>query len=346
MVPDCLRAALYSGVMPRIHFLNVGQGDCSTIEHATGHVTVIDVCNAYRPKRNEVSLLPLANRGVIDPFQQGQHPVNPIQYMRDRGIDKVFRFVLTHPDMDHMDGIKTFFEEFHPTNFWDTDNTCEKDDDFDDQYRFDEGDWEFYKKLRDGRPKANPTRLALHAGDAGPFYNRDTQGGEGGDGITILAPSRALVVKANECEEYNDSSYVLLYCTQGRKIIFAGDSHDNTWEHILATYPQLVRNVDLLIAPHHGRHSDRKYDFLDVLRPHVTLFGCAPLEHLRLEEWQNRDLSYASNNHAGSIVIDVRADNLSLLVSHRPFAQLYHQNPIYIPSLDAYYCSEFYRVAA
>jgi len=36
-------------------------------------------------------------------------PVNPIEYLRDRGISEVFRFILTHPEMDHMDGIKDFF---------------------------------------------------------------------------------------------------------------------------------------------------------------------------------------------------------------------------------------------
>ena len=32
--------------MPTVHFLNVKQGDCSVIQHASGHVTVIDVSNA------------------------------------------------------------------------------------------------------------------------------------------------------------------------------------------------------------------------------------------------------------------------------------------------------------
>lgn len=32
--------------MATIHFLNVKQGDCSVIKHNSGHVTVIDVCNA------------------------------------------------------------------------------------------------------------------------------------------------------------------------------------------------------------------------------------------------------------------------------------------------------------
>jgi beta-lactamase superfamily II metal-dependent hydrolase len=64
--------------------------------------------------------------------------------MLARGINSVFRFVCTHPDMDHLDGIKGFFAQFNPGNFWDTDNTKELEE-FDDG-RFDPDDWEFYTR--------------------------------------------------------------------------------------------------------------------------------------------------------------------------------------------------------
>ena len=34
--------------MPRVHFLNVNDGDCSIIEHLSGHITVIDVSAAEK----------------------------------------------------------------------------------------------------------------------------------------------------------------------------------------------------------------------------------------------------------------------------------------------------------
>ncbi|MDY4850730.1 MAG: hypothetical protein SO182_05815 [Paludibacteraceae bacterium] len=36
--------------MARIHFLNVKEGDCSIIQHENGHVTMIDVSNAFIPQ--------------------------------------------------------------------------------------------------------------------------------------------------------------------------------------------------------------------------------------------------------------------------------------------------------
>ena len=111
--------------MPTIHFLNVKDGDCSIIEHYSGHKTVIDVCNAkpVDPRREALMATEAkAERGISGNFQQKKYPVNPISYMRDHGINDIFRYVQTHPDMDHMDGIEALFDEFSPANFHDTAN--------------------------------------------------------------------------------------------------------------------------------------------------------------------------------------------------------------------------------
>ena len=44
-------------------------------------------------------------------------------------------------------------------------------------------------------------------------------------------------------------------------IVFGGDSHDATWDHILEHHRADVTDIDLLIAPHHGRKSGRSYEF-------------------------------------------------------------------------------------
>ena len=68
--------------MPTIHFLNVKQGDCSVIEHISGHVTVLDVCNA-KPSEAELekSVRQLAESGILGNFQQKKFPVSPIAYL-------------------------------------------------------------------------------------------------------------------------------------------------------------------------------------------------------------------------------------------------------------------------
>lgn len=35
--------------------------------------------------------------------------------LKDFGVSTIFRFILTHPDMDHMDGMKSLFDSFSST---------------------------------------------------------------------------------------------------------------------------------------------------------------------------------------------------------------------------------------
>lgn len=114
--------------MATIHFLNVNHGDCSVIQHNSDHVTVIDVCNAKPPQplaEEFTALRAKEERGTTGNFQQKKYPVNPISYLRKHDIKSIFRYIQTHPDMDHMDGIKSLFAAFYPANFWDTDNAKE-----------------------------------------------------------------------------------------------------------------------------------------------------------------------------------------------------------------------------
>lgn len=321
--------------MPTIHFLNVKEGDCSVVKHASGHVTVIDVSNAKPVDHvEEASLRALAksDRGVARNFRQKEYPVNPVGYLHEHDIWSVFRYVQTHPDMDHMDGIEAFFEAFEPTNFWDTDNEEEKE--FGPGAPYNEDDWLFYKKLRDSNRKSDPKRLTLDPSSRGEFYNRP----DGGDGLYVLAPTEELVDQANETGDYNQVSYVVLYSAAGgHRIVFGGDSHDDTWDYILENHEEDVTDIDLLIAPHHGRKSGRSYKFLDTLNPTLTFFGNARHEHLAYEAWNRRGLQKVTNNQANCMVVDVAASPMDLYVTHENFAKVVNPNTWYSSTFKAYY---------
>ncbi|MCU0660180.1 MAG: hypothetical protein MUD00_01005 [Candidatus Pacebacteria bacterium] len=327
------------------HFLNVKNGDCSIIQHPSGHVSVFDICNgsAIADEKN-YELKKIVREAVVETlsvsgnFNQKSLPVNPIRYLKEFGVDKVFRFILTHPDMDHMSGIKVLFDIFKPQNFWDTDNTCEKE--FEEGSPYDPEDWEFYKKMRDENPQSDPRRLVLYSGSRGHHYNHDENGKGGGDGLYILSPTKKLVEEGNDAEDYNDSSYVILYRSKGGKILLAGDSHDKTWDHILKNHSDDVKDIDVLIAPHHGRKSDRSYDFLDVLKPKLTLFGNADSEHLAYDAWNSRKLPFITNNQANCVVIDTNAQPMDVYVTNKKFAESYNEFTFYSDEFKAYFIDQ------
>ena len=325
--------------MATIHFLNVKEGDCSIVQHDSGRVTVIDVCNAKpstsSESQEERQLLKSASDSVGGNFNQKAYPVNPITYLQDHDVTSIFRYVQTHPDMDHMDGIKALFDEFPPENFWDTDNNKEIDTSSWNGSPYSKDDWECYKNLRDTDPDDNPKRLALLAGAEGQFWHC-----EGGDAITILAPTKDLVAKADDTNDYNTCSYVLLVEANGSKVVFGGDSHDDTWEYILDNFKNEVTDVDLLIAPHHGRDSDRSYEFLDVLTPTLTFFGNAPSQHLAYDAWYRRGLEYFTNNQANCMVVDASKKPMELYVTNEKFARKLNVLTYYSDQFQAWYAKE------
>lgn len=317
--------------MSKIHFLNVLEGDCNIIQHDSGRITVIDVSNASNDQdtlkeqavRNSGERKLMLSRtqvpvGKID-FQQKKTPDNPITYLKNLGIREIWRFIITHPDMDHLDGIRDLFQEFDIPHTWDTDNQKECDlENFGGGYNSE--DWEFYLKLRNGKV-AGTKRLTNYAGHEADFWTADD--------IKILSPTKRLVDDANDCGDWNDSSYVFLYTPPKKgggtwKILFAGDSHDKSWEHILKHYKDLVTNVDILFAPHHGRDSERSYEFLETVTPTVTLFGNASSKHLA---YNNYPETRITNNQAGYIIMDITTDRITFYVKNKAFADDFRNNP-------------------
>ncbi len=299
--------------MSIIHFLNVKEGDCIWVKHATGHNTIIDISNGKAEESIFESKFSSGNHN------QKNHPVDPIAYFKERNLSTVFRFILTHPDMDHMDGIKALFDSFEVYNFWDTENTKVMDEKSD-WGQYSREDWDFYQSIRTSQ--SSPKTLNLYDNQTGQYYNVGDDGKGGGDGLHILAPTKELVTEANKNEEYNDCSYVILYRTGNKKIVFAGDSAEKTWNHILENHKEDVRDVDILIAPHHGRKTGGNRDYLDTVNPKLTLFGNAKSEYLDYSSWYSRDLEYITNNQANCVILDTGGKNgIDVFVTYEKFAK-------------------------
>ncbi len=324
--------------MSKVHFLNVGNGSCSIIQHASGRVSMIDICNGSPPglQKLAASFSGGSSRDFAAPygdFKMRDHQTNPIEYLLEIGVPSVFRFILSHPDMDHMDGLKALNDAIAIQNFWDSGVRREKPQ-FGDNCTYREEDWDQYESLCDGN-SPGVTVVRPRSGSRFQFANKGPQNDseDRGDYLTIVAPSTGLVQSASESGDANDGSYVLVYRSCGGKIVFGGDAHDDTWDYILEKHRQDVENCAVLIAPHHGRDSDRSYDFLDVLAPKLTLFGCAPSAHLGYGAWSSRNLKIITNNQAGNIILNSEDGGISVCVENQKFASNFKA---YEPLADGY----------
>ena len=304
--------------MPKIHFLNVNQGDCIILEHDSGRKTVFDI-SAGNIERESALFEALLKQAIIPAkgnFRMCQHPTNPLDYLTKLGAKEIWRFILSHPDMDHLDGFNALLDEFDLLHFWHSGAKKEKPD-FSGNGGFKEEDWDRYAKvIADDEPGTK--LLHVQAGAQFMYANKDDTPNGMGDHLYILAPNKALIDKGNATQDFNDASYVILYNSPIGKVLLAGDAHDATWDYVKEHHKQAASNVTLLVAPHHGRKSGRSYEFLDFVNPKLTLFGCAPSEHLAYDAWNYRNLTHITNNQCGCIVAEGK-NSMEIYVENEVF---------------------------
>lgn len=304
--------------MARVHFLTVGNGDCTIIEHNTGHITVIDICGGNRQSisKEEANFSEALNKPRGN-FAMCKKPTNPIEYLKSLGVSSIWRFILTHPDMDHMDGLDNLATNFSIINYWDTGARKEKPDFTGAPFK--EEDWDRYIKIRDGK-EANTTVVTPLAGHRFQYANKGDSEDTSGDGLYITSPDSNLIKEANESEDFNDSSYIISYYSAGGKIILPGDAHDKSWELAIEQYEDYIKDATFLLAPHHGRKSGRDYSYLNTVRPRVSLLGCARSEHLAYQAWSSRDLEYFTQNQTGNVVLEISTDKIDVYIENDTFA--------------------------
>jgi competence protein ComEC len=175
--------------------------------------------------------------------------------------ETLWRFVLTHPDLDHMRGIKRLYQTIGFNNFWDTAHIKPTP-----EYRSDDDkvDWEFYQELRN-----QWYRRLYHRGDRYFAFAADEHGNPGGDNIEILSPTAELVRSCNKTGKSNDLSIVLRVGHAGKTILLPGDAEKEAWDTMVSHFGRGLKS-DFLKASHHGRDSGYHLEALKLIAPRVT----------------------------------------------------------------------------
>lgn len=276
-----------------IKSFSVGFGDMFYIDHDTDNFTVIDCC-----------------------IQDGMSCIVDEIASKVKGVT---RFISTHPDEDHLLGLKQFYEKGLMYNFYCVKNKAIKEDETE--------DFKYYCKMRDGTSSYYVSkgckRKWLNDGD-------DTRGSAG---INFLWPdlenedfksALSLVAKG---EGFNNISPIFT-CSVGEKplAMWMGDIEHDFLEKVKDNicWP----NVDILFAPHHGRRSGKvPDDVLNKINPKVVVIGEAPSKYLN---YYNK-FNTITQNSAGDIVF----------VKEGYVVHVYVSNPRYkVSFLDNYGCDD------
>lgn len=242
--------------MSIIKSFSVGNGDMFYIDHNSDNFSIIDCCMDDTNNRTIVAELEakIGQKGII-------------------------RFISTHPDEDHIKGLKYLNDKLDIPNFYCVENKAAKKDESD--------DFKYYCELRDGTKVFHVSK-----GCSRRWINLEDEE-RGAAGINFLWPDldnndyREALKQAAAGTAFNNISPIFTYgVNDGVSAMWMGDLEHEFQEKIkdYVKWPQ----VDILFAPHHGRKSGHiSAEILEKLSPKIIIIGEAPSKYLNYYQGYN-----------------------------------------------------------
>ncbi len=278
------------------HFINVGKGNCTVIDFPSGRLSVVDIDDSRIITEAQRRQMLLEKKAAL---------TDPIRYILSNFGDReeIFRFILTHPDMDHMSGIKTLFNKKNVRNFWDVPNNKPDPDNWDQQSYYDKNDWDFYQLLKNKNKNKKINNVTV----VNPLRNSTADCCWVQDGIKILSPSKSLMKNAEDSGDYDHLSYVLQITYQGMRAILTGDASKTALDDIVANYKANELQSSILLAPGHGSKNHVSKDFLEVVKPRLTIVSVAEGVDYDYETYKNYGC-VLSTKHYGNIRVKIGDD--------------------------------------
>lgn len=272
--------------MPVVKSFTVGDGDMFYIKHGSDSFTIID-CQLF-----------------------GEHKEWLVKELQQEAEGKtISRFISTHPDEDHIQGLEYLDQEMPIINFYSVKNDATKPDE--------SGSFKHYCKLRD-----SSKAYYVEKGCRRKWLN-ETDNDRTGSGLHFLWPDvtnthyNAALKEAAEGSKFNNISLVLRYSiNQNASFMWIGDLEtefmENIFEHI-----ELLETT-IVFAPHHGRKSGKlPNSWLDKLKPKVIVIGEAEERHLQKYTGYN----HIRQNEAGDITFISDDKKLHCYVSEKNYGK-------------------------
>jgi competence protein ComEC len=266
----------------RITLLDVGQGDCALVEFPGGKKALIDGGGFYD-----------------DRFDIGKNVIAPFLWRKK--IQKIDFLVLTHPDPDHLNGLKFIARTFRVDELWDSglENTSPS-------FR------EFMSIVRE----KDIHRISLFRGDEPRKIS--------GVIVTPLHPWRKVLQTPGPSPplKANNFSLVLKLSYGRQSFLFTGDIEADAEAEIAASGVDLKSRV--IKVPHHGSLTSSTDRFLSQVQPQVAVVsvGKRGMFHLPnekvLDRYQRRGTRILRTDQHGAIYLETDGQSLRISSFQNP----------------------------
>ncbi|HEW79143.1 MAG TPA: DNA internalization-related competence protein ComEC/Rec2, partial [Phycisphaerales bacterium] len=177
-------------------------------------------------------------------------------FLNYSGINKIDAIIISHNDIDHINGIPEIIENCNVDNVYANDAFFSKVNQ--------PGTAKFLNdSLREKGLKIQPLGRDLNLSSS--------------TGVEILWPSEQ--AGRNEQLADNDKSQVTLIEFAGKKILLCSDIEKFAQRQLLRLYPNL--KADIVIVPHHGSVKTTDADFLENLKADILIYSCSRRQYER-----------------------------------------------------------------
>lgn len=290
---------------------NGEQGDMFYIKHSSSNFTIIDCCLSSENRESVISEIISEKRGK-----------------------DITRVISTHPDEDHICGLKFLDEKIGILNFYCVKNDASKENESE--------SFTHYCTLRDGEH-----HYYVEKGCSRCWMNKnDGPNGKnyGSSGINFLWPIvsnddyKDALQKAKEGKAFNNISPIFTYSLEeGATVMWMGDMEKDFTEKIKDQVEW--KKIDILFAPHHGRDSAKVPDcVLKQLDPKVIVVGEAPSEHLNYYPGYNT----ITQNSAHNIIFECVTEKVHVYSTNKNYSIDFLENEGGHDRADGYYKGSFF----
>jgi competence protein ComEC len=246
----------------KVNFINVGEGDCILIEAP-----------------NKINILIDGGGTPQSDFDVGSKIVIP--YLRRKGINEIDLLILTHPHLDHLEGLLPVLKEFKVDMVLDSGLICDSS-----EYK------EFVSLIQ---KKGIPYHKAK-AGDNFIFSNN----------LEIFLLNPLYDSDFYEESDFNNASIVVKLFYKNADFLFTGDI-EKAAEKKLLVWDNILQS-DIIKVGHHGSATSTNPEFLDKVDPSIAVITVGknhfghPSQKI-IERLEDKNIQIYRTDEDGTIII-------------------------------------------
>jgi len=216
----------------QVTFLDVGKGNAALVSFPGGKKMLID-----------------GGGFASGSFDVGEMVVAP--YLWHSKILRIDYLVLSHPQADHMNGLRFIARWFHPKEFWHNGDPVET-------------------------PSYRELMAIVDARKIRQMLPSDLRGDIDINGVRVQVlhpdPDRAVVRVNDDGKQLNNNSLVLKITYGDTSFLFPGDLEKAGEGALIARAGSMIQS-DILLSPHHGSKTSSSKKFLELVNPRLCVIS-------------------------------------------------------------------------